>query len=700
LPDYCEVFIGQDRDLSKEGNGHKMMRVAAGIVCTAVLAAGAALAGNGGTESPFSMGAGTRELAMGSADLVYCRPGAAVYLNPAALALAERYSLEAFHSSLFESDAGYQYFGFAVPTMDYGSFGLGVFRLGIDGIEKRDASNLYLGDISDSRLGLYLGYGHTISGYEVGAAVTVEQHSPDVYSATSSPGITLSAGRRFKPGSDRLPEVGAMFVARNLIRPSIKLDEQSVTYPYSVDGGLSLQFLPAGTHDHVVLLSAKLSKVENLNARAAFGVEYSLYDCVGLRAGLKDGEASFGFGLFYKYVGFDYAMLKRDLGTLHTFSLTAGFGLPISLKRRQREERREAEFNKLLNQRFAESNRIMINDLVEQAGRMESSGDLAQAITLYDRALFLAADAGMDTTEISWRAVKSRERLEVEQINAAYRRSIDDARARFDSGDFLGARYFANLALSVNPDSEEAESLLKRADAVVARSVSREQEIERGLMMADSLASYGEIDDALVVARSLKKVDRDDPRVQIAIRKAEFAYWQDIAEKAFVRADYGQAGAAVDSAAVRFPGHPWIKNLNGSIAAETERRSPAAARPVSEPGSEVQRPATLSPEMQREVAATYKRGQDLFEKGRLSEAVVEWERVEALAPDHMSVRDYLVDAYKFLGVELYTQSKLSEAVDVWKKASRIAPDSTEIESYIKRTEHEISKLQEMSYDRR
>ncbi|MGD9140071.1 MAG: hypothetical protein PVJ42_00885, partial [bacterium] len=103
---------------------------------------------------------------------------------------------------------------------------------------------------------------------------------------------------------------------------------------------------------------------------------------------------------------------------------------------------------------------------------------------------------------------------------------------------------------------------------------------------------------------------------------------------------------------------------------------------------------------QREVAATYKRGQDLFEKGRLSEAVVEWERVEALAPDHMSVRDYLVDAYKFLGVELYTQSKLSEAVDVWKKASRIAPDSTEIESYIKRTEHEISKLQEMSYDRR
>jgi tetratricopeptide (TPR) repeat protein len=665
----------------------------------ALLTAVVARARDGGTESPFSLGAGSRELGMGAADLVYCRPGLAAYWYPAGLALTERYSFEAFHSGLYDSDAGYQYFGLAVPTMDFGTFGVGVFRLGIDGIEKRDGENMYLGQISDSRLGLYLGYGHTVSGYELGAAITVEQHSPDVYSATSSPGITLSAGRRFGLGSRRLPELGAAVVARNIIRPSIKLDEQSVTYPYSIDGGVSLELLPMGTRDHVVVVSGKLSKVENVSACAALGVEYSLYGNVDVRAGLRDGEASFGFGLFYKYVGFDYAMVKRDLGTLHMFSVTAGFGVPMSLRRQHRDEQREAEFNELLGQRFAESNRTMINDLVERAGRMESSGDLTQATMLYERALFLSEAAGMDTTELSWRAVKSRERLEVQQINAAYTQNMNDARSRFDAGDFLGARYFADLALSVNPVSEEARSLMERADAFVEESVSREEEIERGLVMADSLTSYGNIDEALVVTHSLNGIAGDDVRVKLALKKAEFAYWQSAAEGALSRADYRAADAALDSAAVRFPDHPWCRSLGGRIAAETARRQPEAPGMWPEPGRETAKPQKLSAEVQKEVAATYKRGQELFEKGQLSEAVNEWERVEALAPGYMSVREYLVDGYKFLGVELYTQNRLGAAVDVWKKAAKIAPDSTEIASYIKRTEHEISKLQEMSYDR-
>jgi tetratricopeptide (TPR) repeat protein len=677
-----------------------MIRLVAGIVCALILAGGVALADNGGTESPFSLGAGARELGLGTSDIVYCHPSVAAYWNPSALAQTERYSLEAFHSGLYDSDVGYQYFGFAVPTMDFGSLGLGIFRLGIDGIEKRDASNLYLGQISDSRLGLYLGYGHTFSKYDLGAAITVEQHSPDAYSATSSPGITLSAGRRFGLGNKMVPEIGAVIVARNIIRPSIKLDEESVTYPYSIDGGVSLEFLPTGNRDHVIALSGRFAKVENLSVWTAFGAEYSLYDYFDVRAGLRDGEASFGFGLFYKYVGFDYAMTRRDLGTLHVFSLTAGFGIPVSERRRNRDEAREAEFNQMLGQRFAESNRSMVQDLVSQGENAEASGDLAQAATFYERALFIAAGAGMDTLEISWLATDARKRFEQEESVRAFAENMNEAQKRFDSGDYLGARYFANLALSNRPGSERAEDLLDRADKAVEEGISREQEIERGLLMADSLMSYGEIDEALVVTRSLSRVAGEDARVQVALKKAEFSYWQGAAEEAFARAEYSAARAARDSAATRFPDHPWLKSMDNRIAAETRQRPPAGTSREPEPERGAPDAAKLSPEMQKEVAATYKRGQDLFEKGRLSEAVVEWERVETLAPDYMSVREYLVDAYKFLGVELYTQSKLNEAVDVWKKAAGIAPDSVEIANYIKRTEHEISKLQEMSYDRR
>ena len=674
-----------------------MRPVLTAMLCTVLLAGGAAQAGNGGTQSPFSLGAGARALGMGSADLVYCDPSVAAYWNPAGLALTERYSLEAFHSGLYDSEAGYQYFGFAVPTMDFGNFGAGIFRLGIDGIEKRDASNVYLGTMSDSRLGLYLGYGRDVSEYELGVAITVEQHSPDVYSATSSPGITLSAGRRFDLGGGRLEEIGATVIGRNLVRPSIKVDEESVTYPYSIDAGVSLRVLPAATEEHRIVVSGRLTKVENLAARMAFGVEYNLLDYVDLRAGIADGGPSFGFGLFYKYVGFDYAMAKRDLGTLHMFSISGGFGLPVSEKRRIREENREAEFNHLLGERFAESNRSMVADLVSQGEHAAAAGDLGQAVVLFERALFIAAGAGMNTVRISALAAETQMELEQEKSVRAYAANMHEARKRFDSGDYLGARYFADLALTNRPGSEDASALLERADAAFEESVSRDQEIERGLMLADSLMSYGEVEEALVVARSLKRVAPDDGRVQLALRKAEFTSWQSAAEEAFSRGDSRGAQTALDSAAVRFPDHPWCANLRGRLAAYSDHGQAAVDKPRRASRVRVE---DLSPEMLKEVAATYKRGQDLFEQGRLSEAVAEWERVEALAPGYMSVSEYLVDAYKFLGVELYTRNELSEAVDVWKKAARLAPDSTEIANYIKRTEHEIAKLQEMSYDRR
>jgi len=66
----------------------------------------------------------------------------------------------------------------------------------------------------------------------------------------------------------------------------------------------------------------------------------------------------------------------------------------------------------------------------------------------------------------------------------------------------------------------------------------------------------------------------------------------------------------------------------------------------------------------------------------------------------LSVREYLVNAYKFQGVDLYGQNQLTQAVSTWQKAAALAPQNTEIVDYINRTEAEIKKLQELSYDAR
>jgi tetratricopeptide (TPR) repeat protein len=676
-----------------------MKKLITGVLLLMITVGEVAVAGEGGTRSPFSLGAGARDLGLGGADLVHAAPSAAAYWNPAGLALAQRYSLQAFHSGLYGSEAGYQYFGFAVPTMDFGCFGVGIFRLGIGGIEVRDAHNLYLGETSDSRLGLYAAYGHGLSGYDLGLSVNVEQHSPGDYSAASSPGITLAVGRRFSPGYRRIPEVGAAVIARNVVRPSIKLDEHSVTYPYAIDGGMSVRLLPTSSRDHVLALAGKLTKVEGLDTRVAVGVEYTGYDCIGLRVGVRDGDASFGLGIFYRYVGFDYVLVKRDLGNLHLFGLTAGFGMPVSRKRELRERRREAEFDRLLKKRFAESNRATVEGLVDQGRQKESRGDLEQAAMLYEKAVFIAAGANMDTVEISGLAAGARRRLAALEREARFNRNREAAEAKFDSGDYLGARYYADLALSLVPDSPVAVDLVEKAEIAIQENISREQEIERGLLMVDSLTSYGRVGEALVAARSLTGTAGEDPRVRLALKGAEFAFWQGITEDALAAGDYPRARAALDSAASRFPDHPWSEKLAGRMAGIQE-----SGRPVTAGGTAVQRSEPrvedLDPGIREEVAATYRRGQDYFEAGRLREAVAEWERVDALAPGYRSVRRYLVDAYKFLGVELYTGSRLKEAVEVWNKAARLAPESGEIANYIRRTEHEIRKLEEISYDRR
>ena len=67
----------------------------------------------------------------------------------------------------------------------------------------------------------------------------------------------------------------------------------------------------------------------------------------------------------------------------------------------------------------------------------------------------------------------------------------------------------------------------------------------------------------------------------------------------------------------------------------------------------------------------YQEGQKAFRAGNLTEALAHWEMVDRVAPDHESVRSYLIKAYRLAGVEMYGQNELPEAVKIWKKAERL-----------------------------
>jgi tetratricopeptide (TPR) repeat protein len=121
---------------------------------------------------------------------------------------------------------------------------------------------------------------------------------------------------------------------------------------------------------------------------------------------------------------------------------------------------------------------------------------------------------------------------------------------------------------------------------------------------------------------------------------------------------------------------------------------PATAETAETPPPSV----VLSDAMRKQVEELYHAGQVAFDGGKFEAAIDSWERIEVLAPDYLSVRQYLVQAYKYLGVEHYGNNELEQALALWRRAAKLTPDNQEIASYIRRTEAELTKIRELSYE--
>jgi len=672
-----------------------MRRIFDILLVLSLTAATACGATSSGTQSPFAMGSGAREIALGSANIALCNPGTAPFWNPSRLAQSERLSINGFHTSLYESDVAYDYLGMAIPTLSYGSFGLGVFSLRIGGIEKRDSTNFSLGEFDDSRLALYAAYGRKVRDYDIGAALLFEHHSIDNISSTSSPGLTISATRRFTFATGILSECALALVGSNMIKPGMKLVDETITMPFSARLGLSTVWRPLSNRNHSIGLHGALTKIDRGDPEMAGGIEYGYAGLLHLRGGTNQDGFTLGAGLEYKSLAIDYALVDRDLGYLHMFNISSSFGATISERREEKARKREADFNRLMNERLNGQNASMINELKEQGDEHTSRGDIKEAFACYDKALFMARNTGNDTTSLAIKVASARSKLNELEKMETYANHLDSAQAKLDQQDWLTARYYAELALALVPDSDKAKALREQTIAAMQANSTREELITSKLDAIDSLLNYGHVEVARQSLISLENYAPADKRVAVMAKRVSFEYWRQTASTAYESGRLRDASAALDSALVMFPGHQWCLDLKKQIQAA--QKQAVAVVPVT---THLSPAPTLSKNVLKEVDENYRTGQDLFQHGDLSGAIGLWEKVERIAPDYQSVRDYLVKAYRFVGIELYGQNKLTEAVTMWKKAAQLAPDNNEIMVYIQRTESEIRRLKELSYESR
>ncbi len=651
------------------------------------------VADDAGTQSPFRFGVGARDLALGGAAIATSDWATAPFWNASRLARAPRFALSAFQSRLYDSDVGYQYFGIAAPTLDFGTFGLGVARIGVDGIDGRDANNLPTGVFRDDRLGLFLAYGRVIWNYDLGVTMSIEHNSIDDYSATSSPGVSVSAGRTFRPQSSWLREAALTMTGSNVVRPGLSLSSEKVMYPYVVDGGVSLRFAPDANTRQSATLSARVEKSGTRNANVSLGLEFAPFDMLQVRGGFRDNHPSVGAGVTYKSTRIDYALVGRDLGGIHMFTISSFFGAPVAERRARRAQRREDEFVAAMGDQVEARNRTLVTDLVTQGEQFMASDDFVQAAQRFDRALFVAGDLDADTSRIRQLLNSATEQQQEDESRLRLSSLLDSAAARFSEGDYISTRYLANLALTESRSSAAAKNWQIRADSALDAMASADVILRARLADVDSLLSYGKVDEALSMAKSAAEFAPDDQRVSLALRRARFEYWRTAATRAYESGSLRSARSALDSALVLFPGHQWCTGLRERIISEL-----TPARPAAEVVTRVAETEPLSAEILKQVERDYKDGQDSFSAGNLTDAVSHWEAVERLAPDYQSVRAYLVKAYRLAGVELYGRNMLPEAVEVWNKAAALDPANTEIRSYIERTQTELVHLKELSYE--
>ena len=649
-------------------------------------------ANDGGTESPFAFGVGSRELSLGGADLSTCGFDVAPFWNPARLAQAQQFQVSGFHSRLFDSDVAYQYLGLIAPTLDFGTFGVGIFRLGIDGIELRDANNFLLGETADNHLGVYLAYGRSFTKFDFGAAITMEHHSLADYSATSTPGVNISIGKTLYLKSDFFKRLQLSMTGSNVIKSTMKLDNESVSYPLSGTLSATVGIKPLKAGNHAVLLAASIRKVEQIDPTAKVGIEYAFNDMLFVRVGMNGGNFATGIGIKCAAVNFDYALVDRDLDLLHTFTLTTSFGKPVKERLVDRLAKKEAEFNRLMAERLTEKNRSMVSSLTQEGEKYLEEGRLVEAVSVFERTLFMAKANAFDTSKISELLNDAGSRHDEAMRLKQYREFIDSAQNSFSKADYISARYFASLALEKQSNSTDARRLVDQATKAISHITAREDLIEERLAKSDSLLNYGKITEAINLLNGLGQLYAADARITQMLNKAQFERLRERARDAHAHQKDTEALLLIDSALTIFPNHAWCLSLRSQIKAGQAQSVLPEVR-AAEPTQ-----PKLSGQMSKEAEQEYSLAQSLFTKGDLNGAIEHWELVERVAPNYQSVRDYLLKAYKFLGVEFYSKGKLPQAINVWKKAFELVPTNEEIKNYIQRTETELRKLEQLSYE--
>jgi len=593
--------------------------------------------GQAGTESNFHLGFGARAISMGRAFTAVADDPSAIFWNPAGLESVYQQSFTFFHAPLYEG-ATFSFISYAFPTLNIGTLGFAIGRIGVGGVPNRDEDQvLYDNNASRDDYQGFISYAKKLPwNFTGGMTVRIVRSG---FSGTNNgiyQGDYIDYGVGFDMGFMYTPEgFTSIFLQdwnfglniRNLFSPQIKEVEEVDTFPLSIRLGIlrKLYFSNGGNNVNIML---DFDYSQDRDLFFNMGLEYKFKELGMLRAGIDGSSPTFGAGAKYSFMQIDYAFggskYSKILSPIHSFSLTFNFGLNrdelqeiVEAKRQAEEERVIAEIREADRQKF-------ISDHMKKADEYFGNSEWLDAIVEYQQVISQDPFNNHAQIMIDSADVKLQAQFDARQ-NEAIEVALDKERAemnqkfvneRFERGRLLLEQKLYNEALI------EFNRALERSpgDETIIGAITttrRQLNLEITNLLQASRREYqsGNYSEALRLITDARLLGGDNAEIlnEVEILSQRYKLAQKIQQGLglYEIGEYDQALQIFEQAMSIDPSDELLRQYYEKTKVETEGKTE---------------------ELPSNVERRYLEGIDKFLKGKYQEAITIWEEIRKEYP--------------------------------------------------------------------
>ncbi len=408
------------------------------------------------TTSILNYPLGARVNAMGNTYAGLSADVFSSYLNSGLLGMINRKEV-GFATAILYENTIMNYFGYVHPTVDYGNFAVGVSHLTSWGAKETNEYNQFTGnEFSFNSVLFNFCWGREIiRKFYTGGNAKFVSNSLYTYSQNF---FTTNIGIIYLVSS--AITLGANF--NNLF--TLTLSDTEDKLPLGVNFGLGIK--PFETF----ILGIDVGKRKtgsSLLDTYSFGLETSIWKMFNLRAGRNNLETTLGFGVIYKNINFDYALVLQDyLGSTHRISLDFKFGKTLEelwaekIKGMPTAEDIEIVEAKLQTE---EEKKKYFQTLLEEGIRDATRGYIKQALSKFTKAkevLPEATDVDIYIDRVSLVASFYTTIPAQGDINSKILRGV----RYFINGDNVNSVKLLSYALSKSPENRTLARLLTKIE--------------------------------------------------------------------------------------------------------------------------------------------------------------------------------------------------------------------------------------------